>query len=60
MSRTRDVNSDGNDEGGRRWHDLRPHPGRRTDLMGVNSTLWMGLGWVTLILLLVFPFPWWW
>ena len=58
MSRTRDINSDDNDEGGRRRHDLRPQPRRRTDPMGVNSTLWMGLGWALLILLLVFPFPW--
>jgi hypothetical protein len=28
--------------------------------MGFNSTLWMGFGWVILILALVFPFPWWW
>jgi len=28
--------------------------------MGFNSTLWMGLGWVILILAVVFPFPWWW
>ena len=45
---------------GRRWHDLWPQPRRRTDLMGFNSTLWMGVGWVILILALVFPFPWWW
>jgi hypothetical protein len=60
MSHTEDVNSDGNNESGRRSHDLRPQPRRRTDLIGFNSTLWMGLGWVILILALVFPFPWWW
>jgi hypothetical protein len=60
MSQTHDVNSDGNTEGGRRRNDLRPQPRRRTDLIGFNSTLWMGLGWVLLILALVFPFPWWW
>ena len=60
MSRTREVTRDNNYEGGRRRHDLRPQPPRRTDLMGFNSTLWMGLGWVILILALVFPFPWWW
>jgi hypothetical protein len=43
----------------RRWHHLRPQPRRRTDLMGFNSTLWMALGWLIVILLL-FPFPWAW
>jgi hypothetical protein len=45
---------------GRRWHHLRPRPRRRTDLMGFNSTVWMALGWLVVILLLVFPFPWAW
>jgi hypothetical protein len=44
----------------RRWHQLRPQPRRRTDLMGFNSTVWMALGWIIVILLLVFPFPWGW
>ena len=48
------------DDRGRRWHHLRPQPRRRTDLMGFNSTLWMALGWLIVILLLVFPFPWAW
>ena len=48
------------DNRGRRWHHLRPQPRRRTDLMGFNSTLWMALGWLIVILLLVFPFPWAW
>jgi hypothetical protein len=60
MSHTQDVNSDSNDEGERRPYDLRPQPRRRTDLLGFNSTVWMGLGWVLLVLALVFPFPWWW
>ena len=51
---------DGHHDDGRRWHDLRPQPRRRSDLLGINSTLWMGLGWVIVILALVFPFPWWW
>ena len=46
------------DGGGRRWYHLRPEPRRRTDLMGFNSTLWMALGWLIVIVLLVFPFPW--
>ena len=48
------------DDRGRRWHHLRPQPRRRTDLMGFNATLWMALGWLVVILLLVFPFPWAW
>jgi hypothetical protein len=43
---------------GRRWQQVRPQPRRRTDLMGFNSTWWMALGWLVVILLLVFPFPW--
>jgi hypothetical protein len=45
---------------GRRWYHVRPQPRRRTDLMGFNSTFWMALGWLIVILLLVFPFPWVW
>jgi hypothetical protein len=60
MSHTQDVNSHRNDESERRRYDLQPQPRRRTDLMGFNSTVWMGLGWVLLVLALVFPFPWWW
>jgi hypothetical protein len=45
---------------GRRWQHVRPHPRRRTDFMGFNSALWMALGWVLVILLVVFPFPWVW
>jgi hypothetical protein len=26
--------------------------------MGFNSAWWMALGWLVVILLLVFPFPW--
>jgi hypothetical protein len=48
------------DGGGRRWYHLRPEPRRRTDLMGFNSTWWMALGWLIVILLALFPFPWWW
>jgi hypothetical protein len=28
--------------------------------MGFNSTWWMALGWLVVILLALFPFPWWW
>ena len=52
--------TDASDGGGRRWHHLRPNPRRRTDLMGFNSTWWMAVGWLIVIVLVVFPFPWWW
>jgi hypothetical protein len=52
--------SDTQEARGRRWHQVRPQPRRRADLMGLNSTWWMALGWLIVILLLVFPFPWVW
>jgi hypothetical protein len=60
MSDTQHIARDGNSNGGRRWHDVLAQPRRRIDLKGFKSTLWMGLGWVILVLALVFPFPWWW
>jgi hypothetical protein len=48
------------DDRGRRWRQVRPQPRRRTDLMGFNSTWWMALAWLLVILLVVFPFPWVW
>jgi hypothetical protein len=45
---------------GRRWYRLRPEPARRTDFMGFNSTWWMALGWLVLLIVVAFPFPWWW
>jgi hypothetical protein len=48
------------DDRGRRWYHVRPEPRRRTDLMGLNSTWWMAVVWLILILLVVFPIPWWW
>jgi hypothetical protein len=42
----------------RRWCHLRPLPRRRTDLMGFNTTWWVLL-WLILIVLLVYPAPWW-
>ena len=47
------------DDRGRRWYRLRPTPRRRTDIWGFNSTWWMALGWVIVIAVVVFPFPWW-
>jgi hypothetical protein len=55
-----DINSDGNNESELHGYGLRPQPRGRTDLNGFNSALWMGLGWVLLVLALLFPFPWWW
>jgi hypothetical protein len=45
---------------GRRWYHLRPEPRRRADLMGFNSTFWMVLVWLIVIVLIVYPFPLWW
>ena len=47
------------DRRGRRWYHLRPEPRRRSDLMGFNSTWWMAVVWVIVIVLVVSPFPWW-
>jgi hypothetical protein len=47
------------DDRGRRWYRLRPLPRRRADLMGFNRTWWVLL-WLILIVLAVYPFPWWW
>ena len=44
---------------GRRWYRLRPKPRRGTDFMGFNATWWMALGWVGLLIVIVFPSPWW-
>jgi len=54
MSDTPEATNDG----GRRWYHLRPEPRRRTDFMGFNSTWWMAVGWV-LILVALSPWPWW-
>jgi hypothetical protein len=43
----------------RRWYHLRPKPRRRTDVWGFNSTWWMALGWLLLIVLAISPWPWW-
>jgi thiol-disulfide isomerase/thioredoxin len=40
--------------------ELRPEPRRRTDLMGFNSTWWMAVGWLIVMVLVVSPFLWWW
>jgi hypothetical protein len=47
------------DDSGRRWYRFRPKPRRRIDFWGFNSTWWMALGWVIVIAVVVFPFPWW-
>jgi hypothetical protein len=51
--------ADSSTDHGRRWYHLRPEPRRRSDLMGFNSSWWMGFGWALLVLALTFPFPWW-
>ena len=33
-------------------------PPRR--LMGISHTVWMIVGWTLLIIVVLFPFPWWW
>ena len=64
MSRTQQVHGEDEIEAidgrGRRWYHLRPEPRRRTDLRGFNSTWWMAVGWLIVIVLLVSPYPWWW
>jgi hypothetical protein len=42
----------------RRWYHLRPVPRRRSDLMGFNTTWWVVL-WIVLIVLLFYPLAWW-
>jgi len=36
---------------------LPTEPRRRT---GVRNAIWMGLLWLVVIVVAVFPFPWWW
>jgi hypothetical protein len=55
-----DDESDSAADRGRRWYQLRPEPARRTDFVGFNSTWWMALGWLVLLIVVAFPFPWWW
>jgi hypothetical protein len=55
----REDEMEATDDRGRRWYRLRPNPRRSTDLWGFNSTWWMALGWVIVILLAVSPFSWW-
>jgi hypothetical protein len=64
MSRTQQAHGEVGREAiagrGRRWYHLRPEPRRRTDLMGFNSTWWMAVAWLIVIVLVVSPYPWWW
>jgi hypothetical protein len=55
-----DDEIDATDDRGRRWYHLRPKPRRRGDLMGFNSMLWMVVVWFLVVVVAVFPFPWWW
>jgi hypothetical protein len=58
----RKSNGYGESEGaiarGRRWFHLRPEPRRRTDLLGINSTWWMAVAWVLVVLALISPVTW--
>jgi hypothetical protein len=36
-----------------------PERRRRVDFL-LNSKFWMALGWLLVIILAVFPLPWWW
>ena len=56
----REDEAEATDDHRRRWYHLRPEPRRRSDLMGFNSTCWMALVWVIVILVVAYPFPWWW
>ena len=61
MSSSSLPEASGTEKRGRRWYHLRPEPRRRGDFMGFSSTWWgMALGWLVVILALLFPFPWWW
>ena len=64
MSRTQQAHGEDEIEAiagrGRRWYHLRPEPRRRSDLMGFNSTWWMAVVWLIVIVLAVAPYPWWW
>jgi hypothetical protein len=51
--------AEGSDDPGRRWYHLRPTPRRRTDLVGFNSTWWMALAWLIVIVVAISPIPWW-
>jgi hypothetical protein len=44
---------------GLRWYHPRPKPRRRTDFMGFNSEWWMALGWIVVLIVFAFPYPWW-
>ena len=48
------------DHRGRRRYYLAPQPCRRTDVGRSGSRWWMGLVWLIAIVLIAFPFPWWW
>jgi hypothetical protein len=43
----------------RRWFHMRPEPRRRMDFWGFNSTWWMTVVWLVVIVVAVAPFPWW-
>ncbi len=58
MSGAADGGKTTNDNG-RRWYHLRPKPRQRTDLMGFNSTWWMVVAWLIVIVVALYPYPGW-
>ena len=56
---SRESQTEGTSDSDRRWHHFRPEPRRRSDLMGFNSTWWMVMVWVLVVVLIVYPFPLW-
>jgi len=56
----RDHDTGPTDERRQRWYHMRPEPRRRMDFWGFNSTWWMTLVWLVVIVVAVAPFPWWW
>jgi hypothetical protein len=64
MSRTRQAHGEDEIEAiagrGRRWYTSGPSLAAAPTLRGFNSTWWMAVGWLIVIVLLVSPYPWWW
>jgi hypothetical protein len=48
------------DHRGRRRYYLAPQPCRRTDAPRSTSAWWVAVVWLITIVLIAFPFPWWW
>jgi hypothetical protein len=46
-------------DGRRHWYQVRPHPRRHTDLMGIKAMSWKPVGIIVVVVLIVLPYPWW-